>query len=351
MACYAQSMHIYNMMLGKGHGGLEQAALDYAEALALAGHRVTQIMAPDGWAASQALPGATPYLLKQCGEWDVLAKHRLRKKIRAEKPDALIAHGNRAIGIGLGSGKGLLPVIGVAHNYKIKRFAKLDGCIGITQDLCETLANQGIAREVIFTIPNLVRPGEPPRRSAFRAPPVIGAMGRFVHKKGFDVFLQALSKLKKAHIPFRALLAGRGEEYAALQNMAKQLDLETELQFVGWVEREHKQLFFDQLDLFVLPSRHEPFGIVLLEAMAAGLPCITSASEGPCEIITEGQDAWMVGVGRPEELAAAMAEALHDQAEAIALGRRAYETVSSRYSLATISGRIDKMLQKVLSHG
>src|SRR6202034_4671627 len=94
------------------------------------------------------------------------------------------------------------------------------------------------------------------------------------------------------NIPFKAVLAGEGEEEGALRDLAREKGLGEELRFAGWVT--DKQAFFDSIDLFCLPSHHEPFGIVLLEAMAQGLPVVATASEGPSEILEAGEPGVLV---------------------------------------------------------
>lgn len=357
-------MHILNIMLAQGKGGIEQAALDYAEALTHAGHMVSNVFVPGGWAASysaSSIEGAggmthdsgtdrvggniNTVHLAHLGEWDPIAAWRLKRICQTLQPDAIICHGNRAIGLALKAARGCIPIIGVAHNYKIKRFHKLDAAFSITQDLCAQLEVTGLQKQRIFHMPNMVRaPEHQPERASFHSPPVIGTMGRFVLKKGFDVFIKALTILDERGIDFRAIIGGDGQENTSLRAMANTLP-SSKLTFKGWVA--DKQVFWDSLDIFVLPSRHEPFGIVLIEAMAQGLPCITTLSEGPSEIITHDHDALGIAIDDATALADSLAHMIAHPHEAGTMGKAAHATVTSRYTLKHMATRLDNALQKI----
>ena len=243
------------------------------------------------------------------GAWDPFAVTRLRELLWTLRPNASIAHGNRAVtllgkaGLGGGGSGGTggrrKPLIGVLQNYKM-HCAGLTAACHPTQDLKRYARTQGVADDDLYHVPDMVRvPAMPPRRE-WHTPPVIGAMGRFVAKKGFEMFIAALTRLAAQGVAFRAVLAGDGDEAAALRRLAAESGLADLLSFPGWAD--DKQAFFDGIDLFCLPSHHEPFGIVLLEAMAQALPVVTTASEGPSEIVHDGVDL-LVPTGAPDTLA------------------------------------------------
>ena len=78
-------------------------------------------------------------------------------------------------------------------------------------------------------------------------------------------------------------IGGDGPERRALKQLTMDLDISDKVEFVGWVEDVAE--FLSGSDLFVLPSREEPFGIVILEAMAVGIPIVTTKTQGPLEIL------------------------------------------------------------------
>lgn len=118
---------------------------------------------------------------------------------------------------------------------------------------------------------------------------VIGNVARIVpRKKGQDILVNAIAQVKEKYPHIRCIFAGeipkeQQTEFNDLKKLVKELNLKDEIQFAGNVTDIPS--FLSKLDLFVLPSRFEGFGISLIEAMAMGIPCIASALDGPAEII------------------------------------------------------------------
>jgi glycosyltransferase involved in cell wall biosynthesis len=336
-------MRIVNAMFGCRLGGLEQVFLDYCEALALAGHEVHALIHPRAAVRAVLERRETRFhAVSNLNAFDLFAMLRLRLWLGKVQPDVTIAHGNRAVSLLKGSFA--RPLIGVAQNYQLK-CRGLDAVWCATEDLRRYCRGRGLADAQLCLIPNAVHapPALPAR--VWRDPPVIGAMGRFVAKKGFDVLIEALRLLAAAGVPFCAVLAGDGVEAGALRRLAARSGLEQYLEFPGW--EEEKQRFFGRIDIFCLPSLHEPFGVVLLEAMAQGLPVIATDSEGPSEIITDRRDGVIVPKGNAVALAEALALMLRDPEAARQIGEQAHETVRRNYDLPLLSARLDQAVRAV----
>lgn len=337
-------LRVLNIMLGRGLGGLEQALLDYAVALTQRGHEVHSVMHPNAALrpALEARVGA-PHTLSQAGAWDPLAAARLRLLLRRLRPDISIAHGNRAVSMLRLAGAA--PIGAVLANYKID-------CAGLAAAFCPTLdlkrhaVAQGMAASCAYHIPYMVDvPPAPPRRG-MQAPPVIGTMGRFVAKKGFDVFLAALDRLRSNGVPFRAVLAGDGAGRGSLERLAADNGVRDVLSFPGWVT--DKASFFAGIDLFCLPSHHEPFGIVLIEAMAHAVPIVATDSEGPVEILRDSFDGLIVPRGDAERMAQALGTLMADPARAGRLGACAYRQVLLRYDVPRVGEQLDHAVHEIV---
>lgn len=327
-------------MLGAKRGGLEQAAIDYAEALAHAGVPAHTVVAPDSWALEQMRKlGLSHSILKQLGGWDPLASRRLQKLADHHGATHIICVGNRALSIGL---RTRLKKIAVAQNYKTRRFHKADGCFAITRHAADTLVANGIAANRVHFLPNMARVGAKPDRPAFRTPPVIGTMGRFVAKKAFDVYLDALAELQRRNVRFTAVLGGGGDDEPALRARAAGLPVT----FPGWIT--DKAAFFHSIDIFVLPSHHEPFGIVFIEAMAAGVPVVSTRSEGPREVLTDGVDGLLTPLGDAMALADALEKLLADESLTRAMADAGYALVRDHYSMPAMAARLQQALAGIL---
>jgi glycosyltransferase involved in cell wall biosynthesis len=338
------ALRILNAMLGRGLGGLEQALLDYAVALTECGHDVHTVIHPNAALRPALEAKRTPlHDLPHVGAWDPLAVTRLRRLLRQLAPDISIAHGNRALS--LLRVAGAAPLGAVLANYKIK-------CAGIAAAFCPTLdlrrhaIEQGLPESSAYHVPYMVDVPAEPRRHAWRTPPIIGAMGRFVGKKGFDVFINGLARLQANGTAFRAILAGDGPERGALERLAVERRLGDVLSFPGWVT--DKPAFFADIDLFCLPSHHEPFGIVLIEAMAHGLPIVATDSEGPTEILHDGIDGMIVPRGDVVRLAQVLGGLIADRDNAATLAGNAYRHVRTTYDVPRVGARLDLAVREIV---
>ncbi len=342
---------ILNIMFGKKRGGLEQASADYHEALLLkGGHEVLSILADDAWVEQTFLNiSADVITLKNLGEWDPIATYKLSVIARNFGAEVALCHGNRAIGLGLKALKKICPVVAVAHNYKAKRFPKCDAVFCVSEDLVQALLQLGIAEERLFHMPNMVRiKSQTHRARTFSKPPVIGAMGRFDEGKGFDIYIKALGLIHKNKIAFKAKLGGDGdlsESYQALAT-AEEMD-KNSFELLGWVEDTDS--FFDSIDVFVLPSRHESFGLALVEAMAAGLPCITADAEGPLTIVTDNHDALVVKKDNAPAMAERLTQLLANPELAKKLAKNGFETVLKNYDISSAGKKLEKIITQVIA--
>lgn len=114
--------------------------------------------------------------------------------------------------------------------------------------------------------------------------PYVFALGRHVHQKGFDVLLRAMVDVPASH---DLILAGDGPERGALERLAEELGIEERVVFPGRLDSAAVRQHMKGASVFVLPSRHEPFGIVNLEAMASGTPVIATRVGGVPEFVEE----------------------------------------------------------------
>ena len=348
---------VLNLMLGRKRGGLEQAAIDYAEALALAHIPALTVTSP----GAHITPGLqrlnAPHIaLPNAGGWDPCAAQRLRRIAGKQQARAVICHGNRAFRLARRALGGRIPIIAVAHNYRTKRFPHADAILCITTHARDTFLQAGFARKKLFLMPNMVRipspPSIPPAGGGERGgerqpgnPPVIGTLGRLIARKGFHDWIEALALLRDRGLDFRAVLGGEGEERDALAQRVSERGLEDRFEFLGWVKNDAN--FYGSIDLFVMPSRHEPFGIVLIESMAYGVPVVTTLVEGPRDIVTDGKDALTVPAQDPAAMADAMARLLTDPALAAKLARSARARAAKEYSPEAMAGRLKEALEKI----
>ena len=336
-------MRVFNVMLGRAHGGLEQAAIDYAEMLALSGDEVVTIGHPSGW-MREHLPVHLAFMPVRCWtDYDPFASRRLRTAVQRQSPDMVIAHGTRAMRyIARLSG---VRKIGVLHNTRFKPdMAAMDWFIAVSPRVAEAAAAR-LPNKSIQIVPNMVRVRDAVTRPPFRSPPILGSLGRLHRNKGYDVLLQALATPEVRSQPWIFGLGGDGPERASLEQQAHALGLADRIRFTGWVS--DRRTCFDGFDVFVLPSREEPFGIVLIEAMAEALPVIVTDTDGPSFIVRDKDTGFVVPPENTDTLARAIKVAIENSNDMSVMGMAGYEDVKVRLSREAVAALLSHALRAI----
>jgi L-malate glycosyltransferase len=174
---------------------------------------------------------------------------------------------------------------------------------------------------------------------------VMGAVGRLEEQKGHTYLLASLPELRRAIPDLRLCLVGAGRQAGALKRQARELSLESCVQFLG--TRRDLAEIFRALDLFVQPSLWEGLPLALLKAMGAGLPVVATRVSGSREVIEDGVNGCLVEPGSPEALARVILE-LHRQPEVrLRLGAAARRTVADRYSLEAMLHQLAALYEEL----
>lgn len=172
------------------------------------------------------------------------------------------------------------------------------------------------------------------------------AMGRLVPQKGFDMLLEAFSRVAGKHPEWSLKVLGKGPLKAQLEAQAESLGLKTRVNFAGTVPDPFPLL--RNAELFVFPSRFEGFGNALAEAMACGLPVISfDCPAGPSDMILSGVNGVLVPRENVPAFADAMDRLMSQPAERARLGGRASD-VLERFSLDRILGMWDEVIDHAL---
>jgi glycosyltransferase involved in cell wall biosynthesis len=255
---------------------------------------------------------------------------RIRQVLKRLKPDAIMAWAPRACQA-VPSNPGSLRV-GRLGDYplRLRYFSNIDVLVGNTPDIEKRILDLGWTRRTA-TVTNFsdVTAADPVDRTSLGVPRdafLVVGMGRFVHRKGFDVLIEATAKLPGAHL----WLIGDGEERANLEAIAAKAGLTERLKFLGWQDKPAD--FVAASDVLVMPSRHEPLGNVVLEGWSIGTPVISAKSEGPLWMMTDGVDGLLTEIGDVDGLAAALTRLRDDRQFAARLVDGGRATLDARFS-------------------
>lgn len=171
------------------------------------------------------------------------------------------------------------------------------------------------------------------------------AVGRLERQKGFDVLLRACAILPPS-LRWHLTILGEGGERSALESLAHTLGIEARISLPGVVLNPYATMH--AADLFVLSSRWEGFGHVIVEAMACGTPVLsTRCPSGPDEIITHDVDGWLVEPENPKALAARIERLILQLDVRRRLSERASQTVL-RFSAPDIARQYEALFDSVI---
>jgi glycosyltransferase involved in cell wall biosynthesis len=184
--------------------------------------------------------------------------------------------------------------------HRLKYTWTCHGIIAVSDAVRQALIESGIPAKKIETIYTGIEVGEPASRAGrSEGEFVVGHMGAFTAEKGQDVAVAAAALLQSSLPRARFILAGEGP---LLENVRANATKNVTLP--GFVS--DRAAFFASLDVFIMPSRSEAWGMAALEAMAHGVPVIASDIGGLAELVEDGNGGWLVRPGDDAALARAI---------------------------------------------
>jgi glycosyltransferase involved in cell wall biosynthesis len=169
--------------------------------------------------------------------------------------------------------------------------------------------------------------------------------GRIAREKGVDTILQALALTEHPH---QFVFAGRGPALAALQASARRLGLERRVEFLTWLDAPQLAALVRQASFAVLPSLEESFGNTMAEAMALGVPVISTTAGSIPELIEHEQSGLLIEPGDAPALARAMNRLSADAQLRRALGAAGRARAQARYSWSATASSFERIYQAAL---
>lgn len=355
---------------------MEMVSVQMAQKLMERGHRVTFLTAK-GSPSEQALRGSGIFSLPISirGYVDPWSVKRIRRWIREEGVDLVHAHYSKdlwALVPALSMGGKKVPLVLTKHigTMKSKRdllhrwiYRRVDYIIGISKLIQQNvIRTHPIEPERVGCIPNGVDlrafDVEGTDRTAVRAALgipgdalVVGMIGRLCWWKGYREFLEMAESLIKVEAGVRFLAVGGAtlgeeEEVEEIRSLARSLHLDGKVVFTGF--RKDVARLLSAMDLFVYPAYAEAFGLVLIEAMAMGLPVISSDCDGVPEIVVDGKTGILVPPRNSGALTEAVLRMLKDSQKMRAYGRAGRVRVLGVYDFEKVVSRTEELYRDLI---
>jgi glycosyltransferase involved in cell wall biosynthesis len=216
----------------------------------------------------------------------------------------------------------------------------------VSDDSRQVAEREGIAGKKLLTVHN----GIDTRRFDFTGPRRNGPavmVARMVPAKGGDVLLRAVQQVLRTHPDFRLLMAGDGPALPELIRLADELGIARSVQFLGEVSNVPAVLASSSL--FVLPSHSEGVSLTVLEAMARGLPVVTTRVGGSPEVVNDPATGLLVPAGDADALASALVRVWSDPQTGERMGRAGRERVEQAFDVRTMTRRYEALYHELLA--
>jgi colanic acid/amylovoran biosynthesis glycosyltransferase len=176
------------------------------------------------------------------------------------------------------------------------------------------------------------------------------SIGRISAAKGFPILLESMVEIKKSFPDAYLTIIGDGEDRQTLEKMAQDLGLGEQVTFAGYQSQASVRNFFQQTDIFVLPSFAEGVPVSLMEAMAAGVPVVSTKIAGIGELVEEDVSGYLVSPGDSQILAEKIICLLESADLRAAFGRAGREKVIQEFNLNHEAEWLHKVMMAYLSN-
>jgi len=210
--------------------------------------------------------------------------------------------------------------------------------LGVSANRCEVIASVGVDQEKFKAAKPIPLPGNGVK---------LLFVGGLVPVKGVDILLQACSVLLSKGMEFHLALVGKGPEEENVKQWINSLNLKGNVTLIGEVPHPQIASYFAAADIFVLPSRQEGLGIVLIEALASGTAIVASRTGGIPDLINDGENGILVNPENIQDLAQSLSELIQDEGLRNRLSQNGLKSVQ-RYTYEHAATETRKFMEQII---
>lgn len=309
------------------------------------------LVCAEGAALAGALrrPAVRVHPLSMAGDLDMGFIPRLRRVIRAERPDLLHVHSRRGDMVAALAGR--MEGVAMVHSRRVDnppswfdlrhKFPLFQRIVTISAGIREVLLRHGVPEGQVVCIPSAVdteRYQPLPLRQAVvdefgldAAGPVLAMIAQLIPRKGHAVFFDALPAVLARHPKAQCLIFGRGPLREELAHGVRERGLEKSVRFVGF--KTDMARLIPGLDLVIHPAFMEGLGVALLETAACGVPIVACRAGGIPEIVRDGVNGYLLEPGDSAGLARAINALLDEPGQMRAFGAAGRQLVLEHFSI------------------
>src|SRR5436309_2563470 len=342
-------MRILQICSAREIGGGERHMIDLANALARRGHEVFAAISPSSQLKDELteLPLANIVELPMRNSFNLSTAVKLARFVRKSRIEIVHAHIARdypLAALAAGRGKARLVLtrhvlfpLNRIHRLTLRRVKRI---IAVSNAVAESLRARHMFREDQIVVIHNGIDVERFARTASRAKSSenlrVGMVGHLAPIKGQEDFIRAAAIVCANRSDVEFIIAGEdkspvGENRRVLDGLIGEMGLSKRVLLLGWTNDIAELL--STLDIFVSPSRSEPFGLSIVEAMAAGTPIVATQSEGAREIIDPGMTGQLVPIADVPAMSDAISTLLENRSARESLAANALQSVRERFSL------------------
>jgi len=257
--------------------------------------------------------------------------------------------------------KSMLRFNRVLRSYEKKLMKRSDALIAVSKYTVDELTElYGIEEEKIHVIYNGVdinkfkpRPDRAKLRREFgleEEKKIVLFVGRLYHRKGLEILLRSIPPVLQEFSEVKFVISGTGfkKKEESLRNLAKKLEIEDYVTFLGYVPDEKLPDLYAASDIFVLPAIYENFPFAILEAQATALPVISTKVGGIPEFLADNENGFLIDPGDSTQLTQRILTLLQDPKLAKELGRHGRSLIEEKFSWRLITGQVIDLYHKLL---